>query len=58
VSPLVGTRYDMHAANWTYGTCMLVLDVCAWSRCDVLGLRLTEEDVGLLRGGVNFDKLT
>jgi hypothetical protein len=57
VSPLVGTRYDMHAANWTYDTCMIVLDVCAWSRCDVLGLRLTDEDVGLLRG-VNFDNLT
>jgi hypothetical protein len=40
----------MYAANWAYGTRMLVLDVRTWSRGDVPGLGLTDEDVGLLRG--------
>jgi hypothetical protein len=47
VGPLGGTRYDMYAANWTYGTHMPVLDM---SRGDVPGLGLPDEDVGLLRG--------
>jgi hypothetical protein len=34
--------------------CMPVLDVRTWPRGDVLGLGLTDEDVGLLRG-VNCD---
>jgi hypothetical protein len=40
----------MYAANWTYGTRMLVLDIQTWPRRDVPGLGLTDEDVGLLRG--------
>jgi hypothetical protein len=40
----------MYATNWTYGTRMPVLDVRTWPRGDVPGLRLTDEDVGLLRG--------
>jgi hypothetical protein len=36
--------------------CMSVLDVRTWPRGDVPGLRLTDEDVGLLRG-VNCDIL-
>jgi hypothetical protein len=50
VGPLGGTRYDTYAANWTYGTRMLVLDVRTWPRGDVPSLGLTDEDVGLLRG--------
>jgi hypothetical protein len=54
VGPLEGegTRYGTYAANWTYGTRMPVLDVRTWSRGDVPGLRLTDEDVGLLRGWI------
>jgi hypothetical protein len=33
-----------------YGTRMLLLIVQTWSRGDVPGLGLTDEDVGLLRG--------
>jgi hypothetical protein len=51
VGPLGGTQYGTYAANWTYGTHMPVLDVRTWPRGDILGLRLTDEDVGLLRGG-------
>jgi hypothetical protein len=50
VGPLGGTQYGTYAANWTYSTCMSVLDVWTWSRGDVPGLGLTNEDVGLLRG--------
>jgi hypothetical protein len=50
VGPLGGTRYDTYAANWMYDTCMSVLDVHTWSRGDIPGLGLTDEDVGLLRG--------
>jgi hypothetical protein len=39
----------MYAANWTYGTRMPVLDIRTWLRGDVPGLRLTDEDVGLLK---------
>jgi hypothetical protein len=49
VDPLGGTWYDTYAANWTYGTRMPVLDVRTWPRGDVPDLRLTDEDVGLLR---------
>jgi hypothetical protein len=52
VSPLGGTWYGTYAANWTYGTCMLVLDVRTWPGGDVPGLGLTDEDVGLLRGWI------
>jgi hypothetical protein len=45
--PLGGTQYGMYATNWTYGMRLPVLDVQAWPRWDVTGLRLT---VGLLRG--------
>jgi hypothetical protein len=38
---------------------MPVLDVRTWPRGDVLDLGMTDEDVGLLRGGgVNYDILT
>jgi hypothetical protein len=56
VGPLKGTQYGMYAANWTYGTCMSVLDVRTWPRGVVPGLGLTDEDVSLLRG-VNCDIL-
>jgi hypothetical protein len=49
---LGGARYDTYAANWTYDMRMPVLDVQTWSRGDVPGLRLTDEDVGLLRGWI------
>jgi hypothetical protein len=52
-----GTQYDTNAANWTYGTCMLVLNVRTWPRWDVPGLGLTDEDIGLLMG-VHCDFLT
>jgi hypothetical protein len=51
VGPLGGTQYDTYATNWAYGTRMPVLDVRTWPREDVPGLRLTDEDIGLLRGG-------
>jgi hypothetical protein len=57
VGPLGGTQYGTYAANWTYDTCMLVLDVRTWPRGDVPDLGLTDEDVGLLRG-VDCDILT
>jgi hypothetical protein len=47
----------MYAANWAYGTRMLVLDVQTWPRGDVPGLGLTDEDVDLLRV-VDCDILT
>jgi hypothetical protein len=47
----------MYAANWTYGTRMSVLDVRTWSKGDISDLRLTDEDVDLLRG-VDCDILT
>jgi hypothetical protein len=50
VGPLGGIRYGTYAANWMYVTRMPVLDVRTWPRGDVRGLRLTDEDVGLLRG--------
>jgi hypothetical protein len=49
--------YGTYAANWTYDTCMPVLDIRTWSREDVPGLGLTDEDVDLLRG-VDCDILT
>jgi hypothetical protein len=57
MDPLGGARYDMYAANWMYDIYMSVLDVRTWPRRDVTGLRLTDEDVGLLRG-VDCDILT
>jgi hypothetical protein len=50
VGPQGGTWYDMYAANWRYGTCMVVLDVQTWPRGDIPGLGLIDGDVGLLRG--------
>jgi hypothetical protein len=42
-----------------YDMRMLVLNVWTWSKEDVPDLRLTDEDVGLLRGGrVDCDRLT
>jgi hypothetical protein len=52
VGPIGGIRYSTYATNWKYGTRMLVLDVRTWPRGDVPGLGLTNEDVGLLRGGL------
>jgi hypothetical protein len=57
VGPLGGTRYGTYATNWTYGTRIPVMDVQTWSRGDVPGLGLTDEDIGLLRG-VDCDILT
>jgi hypothetical protein len=57
MGPLGGTQYGMYATNWTYGTRMSVLDVQTWPRGDVPGLRLTDENVSLLRG-VDCDILT
>jgi hypothetical protein len=42
----------MYAANWMYGTRMSVLNIRTLPRGDVLGLGLTDEDVGLLRGWI------
>jgi hypothetical protein len=50
MGPLCGTRYHTYAANWTYSTHMLLLDVQTWPRGDVPSMGLTNEDVGLLRG--------
>jgi hypothetical protein len=50
VGPRGGTRYGMYAANWMYDTRMPVLGIQTWPRGDVPGLRLIDEDVGLLRG--------
>jgi hypothetical protein len=52
MSALEETQYDTYVANWTYGTRISVLDVRTWPRADVAGLRLTDEDVGLLRGWI------
>jgi hypothetical protein len=52
VGPQGGTQYCTYAANWTYGTCMLVLDVQMWPRGDVPGLGLIDEDIDLLRGWI------
>jgi hypothetical protein len=42
-----------------YSTRMPALDVPTWPRGDIPGLALTDEDVGLLRGGgVDCDILT
>jgi hypothetical protein len=57
VGPLGGTRYRTCAANWMYGTRMLVLGVQTWPRGDIPGLGLTDESVSLLRG-VDCDILT
>jgi hypothetical protein len=57
VGHLGGTRYGMYTTNWMYGTHISVLDVQTWSRGDVSGLRLTDRDIGLLRG-VDCDILT
>jgi hypothetical protein len=40
----------MYAANWTYNMHMPVLNIRTWLRDGVLGLGLTDEDVGLLMG--------
>jgi hypothetical protein len=50
VDPLKRIQYDMYVANWTYGTCMLVLDVQTLLRGDAHGLGLTDGDISLLRG--------
>jgi hypothetical protein len=50
VGPLRETRYGTYVVNWTYGTCMSVLDVCSWLRGSVPSLKLINGDVGLLRG--------
>jgi hypothetical protein len=57
VGPLGGTQYGTYATNLMYGTHMPVLDVRTWPRGDVPGLRLTDENVGLLRG-LDCDILT
>jgi hypothetical protein len=49
---LGGTRYGTYVVNWTYDTCMPVLDVRMWLRGDVPGLVLIDEDVSLLRGWI------
>jgi hypothetical protein len=51
VDPLRGTWYGMYGANWTYITCVTVLDIQTWPRGDVPGLGLTDGGVSLLRGG-------
>jgi hypothetical protein len=48
---LGGIRYGTYTANWIYDMRMSVLDARMWSRGDVLGLGLTNGDIGLLRGG-------
>jgi hypothetical protein len=58
MSPLGGTRYATYAANWTYGRRMPVLGIQMWPRGDTPWLGLTNEDVNLLRGGVDCDILT
>jgi hypothetical protein len=50
MGPLRGTWYDMYAADWTYDTCMPVLDIRTWPRGDVAGLGLTDGDISLVRG--------
>jgi hypothetical protein len=52
VGPLGGTQYGTYAANWTYGMCMLVLEVWMWPRGDIPDLGLTNGDVGLLWGWI------
>jgi hypothetical protein len=50
VGPLTRTHYGTYAANWTYGTYILVLDVRTWSRGNISGLELIDGDVSLLNG--------
>jgi hypothetical protein len=57
VGPLRGIQYGMYAANWTYSTCMPILDAQTWPRGDVPGLGLIDDDVSLLRV-VDCDILT
>jgi hypothetical protein len=57
VGPLEGTWYVMYATNWTYGTCILVLDVLTRPRGNIPGLGLIDGDVDLLRR-VDYDILT
>jgi hypothetical protein len=57
MGPLGGTRYGTYTTNWTYNMHMSVLYVRTWTRDDVPGLGLTNEDVGFLRG-VDCDILT
>jgi hypothetical protein len=40
----------MYATNWSYDTCMSVLDVWTWLKEDIPTLGLTDGDAGLLRG--------
>jgi hypothetical protein len=56
MGPLGGTQYGMYAGNSTYDMCTPVLDIRAWPRGNVPGLRLTDTDVGLLRR-VDYDIL-
>jgi hypothetical protein len=49
MGPLGGTRCGTYAANWMYGTRMIILDIQTYPGGDVPGLRLTDKDVGLLR---------
>jgi hypothetical protein len=44
------THYGTYAANWMYGTYILVLNVWTWSRGDISGLELIDGDVSLLNG--------
>jgi hypothetical protein len=54
VCPIGGTRHGTYAANWTYDTCIPVLDIRMWPRENIAGLELINEDVSLLRG-VDYD---
>jgi hypothetical protein len=49
MGPLGGTRCGTYAANWMYGTRMIILDIQTCPGGEVPGLRLTDKDVGLLR---------
>jgi hypothetical protein len=51
MGPLGGTQYNTYAANWTYDTCMPVLDIRTRSKGHVPNLGLTDEDVSLSKGG-------
>jgi hypothetical protein len=50
MGPLGGTQYNTYAANWTYDTCMLVLDIRTRPKGHVPNLGLTDEDVSLSKG--------
>jgi hypothetical protein len=52
VDPQIGTLYGTYATNWTYCTCITVLDVWTWPRGDVSGLRLTDGRRSSKRGGL------